>query len=708
MTSAAIAASPGLHWRADKSAEKTGTCVWTIGRERASRHRIEIVADGSGFMSSIVLDRDYPLIASLRSPADLREMNTEALNALAAEVRAFIIESVTRTGGHLGASLGVVELTVALLAEYRFNDHDKLVWDVGHQCYPHKILTGRAGRFASLRQWGGLSGFPDPHESPYDTVKTGHGGTSISTAMGFALAWRARAEDADRKAVAVIGDGSLQEGNAYEALNHGGTYQDLNLVVVLNDNNMSISPSVGAMSAYLSRVRSSTWLNDRLRTIQRAVKRIPRIGDDIEDVLRRWYHSIQGIIPHHALGIIFEELGFFYYGPIDGHDIDALRQAFRATRWMHRPVLIHVVTKKGLGYKDDVPDTTCYHAAPPSKVVSIGAAKEYPEQGGPSFTAAFGKHVITLAERDPRVVAISAAMLEGTGLVEFQKRFPERCIDVGMAEQHAVGLAASLALAGYRPICAIYSTFLQRAYDQLFQEVALQNAPVVFCLDRGGLVGADGATHNGVYDIAYIRCLPNFVLMAPRDTGELGRMMNWALGHNGPVAIRFPRASGARPEAERPSGSFSVGEAERLEDGNDGCLLALGPMTYTALEVRRRILRSAGRTLAVVNARFAKPLDEQLIESELSRQPILFTLEDHVLPGGFGSAVAEFAASRQKNSGYLAQVEILALPDRFIDHGERPLQLGCAGLDVDSVTRRIAGCLEAIRPSRAARLETGT
>jgi len=654
------------------------------------------------------LDSRYPLIASLGSPEELREMDTAGLDALAAEIRAFIIESVTCTGGHLGAGLGVVELTLALFAEYRFNDYDKLVWDVGHQCYPHKVLTGRAQQFGSLRQWGGLSGFPDPQESSYDTVKTGHGGTSISTAMGFALAWQNQPGETERKAVAVIGDGSLQEGNAYEALNHGGTYKELNLVVVLNDNNMSISPSVGAMSTYLSRARSSTWLNDRLRTIQRSVKRIPGIGDDIEDVLRRWYHSIQGIIPHHTLGIIFEELGFFYYGPIDGHDIESLRQAFRATHWMRRPVLIHVVTKKGLGYKDDVPDKTCYHAAPPSKVVSIGAVREFPEQGGSSFTSAFAQHVVALAERDPRVMVLTAAMLEGTGLVKFQERFPERCIDVGMAEQHAVALAAGLALAGYRPICAIYSTFLQRGYDQVFQEVALQNAPVMFCLDRGGLVGSDGATHNGVYDLAYLRCLPNFVLMAPRDTGELARMMDLASTHDGPVAIRFPRGAGVRPEAALPAESFSIGEAERVADGDDGCLLAYGPITYTALEVRRRILKTTGRTLAVVNARFAKPLDEQLIESELRRQPIVFTLEDHALAGGFGSAVAEFAASRPNGSVHKARLEILGLPDRFIDHGERPFQLASAGLDADSITERVRKHLEALPPSRPVRLVTGT
>ncbi|MDX2170076.1 MAG: 1-deoxy-D-xylulose-5-phosphate synthase [Deltaproteobacteria bacterium] len=638
-----------------------------------------------------------PLLDALGSADDVKDMDADGLRALAAEMRGFIIDSVTATGGHLGAGLGVVELTLALFAEYQFNQRDKLVWDVGHQCYPHKLLTGRRARFATLRQYQGLSGFPDPAESPYDTVKTGHGGTSISTAMGYALAWRGRAADADRKAVAVIGDGSLQEGSAFEALNHGGAHTDLELVVVLNDNNMSISPSVGALSAYLSRARSSTWLNQRLRTLQAAIKRIPRIGDDVEDVLQRWYHSIQGIIPQHALGIIFEELGFFYYGPIDGHDIDALRTAFRATRWMRRPVLIHAITRKGRGYKDDVPEATCYHAASGSTPPAAAQLVEYSDQGGPTFTAAFAEQASAMLAADSRVVVLTAAMLDGTGLTKVQARYPERVLDVGMAEQHAVGLAAGMALAGYRPICAIYSTFLQRAYDQLFQEVALQNAPVLFCLDRGGLVGADGATHNGVFDIAYLRCLPNFVLMAPRDTLELKRMMTLAATLDGPAAIRFPRGSSLKPELAVPVEPFGVGVAEPLAEGTDGCILAYGSLVYAALDVRRRVLDATGRKLAVVNARFAKPLDEALIAAELARQPVVFTLEDHVLAGGFGSAVLEFVRTRSDLDAN--RLELLALPDRFIDHGQRPEQLAEAGLDLDQLTARVTQRLHAVRPA---------
>ncbi|MFN8643728.1 MAG: 1-deoxy-D-xylulose-5-phosphate synthase [Candidatus Binatia bacterium] len=608
-------------------------------------------------------DPRYPILDALGAPEDVKDMDAEGLRALAGDLRRFIIDSVTRTGGHLGAGLGVVELTLALFAEYQFNERDKLVWDVGHQCYPHKLITGRRAGFATLRQWQGLSGFPDPAESPYDTVKTGHGGTSISTAMGFALAWRGRAADADRKAVAVIGDGALQEGNAFEALNHGGAYRDLELVVVLNDNNMSISPSVGALSAYLSRVRSSTWLNQRLRTIQGAIRRIPGIGDDVEDVLQRWYHSLQGIIPHHALGIIFEELGFFYYGPIDGHDIDALRTAFRATRWMRRPVLIHAVTCKGRGYKDDVPEATCYHAASGNLTPSATTTAEYPRQGGPTFTAAFAQHAEVMLTRDPRRRphrrdARRHRPHQGPGA------FPERVLDVGMAEQHAVALAAGLALAGHRPIAAIYSTFLQRAYDQLFQEVALQKAPVLFCLDRAGLVGNDGATHNGVH-IAYLRCLPNFVLMAPRDArradGDDGFRRQRRRPHRDSLPARQRRGrrwpTAARAARARPRRTTRRGQRRlpaRLRA--DGLRRSGGAPAGTGGKRShprggQRALRQAARR-APDHRRSGRPAG-----GVHARGP--------AVAGGFGSAVSPVRARRSRRQ----RVEVFALPDQFIDHG---------------------------------------
>ena len=600
----------------------------------------------------------FPLLADILDPSDVRRLDRSQLQQLATEVRAFLIESVTRTGGHLGAGLGVVELTVALFAELDLA-HDRLVWDVGHQCYPHKALTGRAHRFDTLRFGGGLSGFPDPAESIYDAVKTGHGGTSISTALGFALAWHARDEH-QRTAVAVIGDGSLQEGNAFEALNHAGTFHELGLVVILNDNGMAISPAVGALNEALRRRRHGLAVPPAESPAEASVKDVDR-G-------------------------FFEELGFEVHGPVDGHDIDAVREAFARARQRRRPVLLHVVTRKGAGFRDHEPEHTCYHA------VSGAPARpplEYPGQGGPSFTHAFADIAIEMAESDERIVAITAAMLEGTGLHKMHKRLPGRCLDVGMSEQHAVALAAGLALAGQRPICAIYSTFLQRAYDQVFQEVALQKAKVLFVLDRGGLVGADGATHNGMFDIGFLRCLPNFALMSPRDTGELRQMMALAFDWNGPVAIRIPRGSGRHPETQLPHAEFGFGDAERLADGDDGCLLAYGPSVYTALEVRRRVGIATGRRLAVINARFAKPLDATLIEDELRRQPILFTLEDHSTACGFGSAVAELVATELRGTVDANRLRLLGVPDRFVDHGDRTEQLAETGLDADAITREV-------------------
>ncbi len=588
-----------------------------------------------------------PALEYLRGPEDVRRLSPAQLQRLAEEMREFLIDAVTRIGGHLGAGLGVVELTIALFAELDLNDGDKLVWDVGHQCYPHKLLTGRARGFESLRRRGGMSGFPDPRESSWDTVKTGHGGTSISTAAGFALAWKHAGADPERRAVAVIGDGALQEGSAYEALHHAGSIADLPLIVVLNDNGMSISPSAGALPGLLDRQGRSG-------------------GDNF-----------------------FEQLGFRYCGPFDGHDIEAVRRALRTARCEPGPVVLHLLTRKGRGYRDGEPEHTCYHAVS----AAGGGAVEYPQQGGPSFTAAFADAAIAMAEEDPRLVVVTAAMLEGTGLVKFQRRFPDRCHDVGMAEQHAVALAAGLALAGRRPICAIYSTFLQRAYDQVFQEVALQRARVLFCLDRGGLVGSDGATHNGVFDVGYLRCLPNLALMAPRDIGELAQMMRLAWEWDGPVAIRFPRGSGARPEWQLPHAPLTFGRAERVAPGEDGCILAYGAMTYAALEVRRRLLAESGVRLAVVNARFAKPLDEDLIAEELQRQPVVFTLEDHALSCGFGAAVAELAHTRlsgQMDSGRLC---LLGIPDRFFDHAERAEQLEEAELGVDQIKGRVVRLL---------------
>lgn len=590
------------------------------------------------------------ILAGISSSADLDRLSDAQLTDLCAEMRSFLIDSVSKTGGHLGAALGVVELTVALHAEFAFNLYDRIVWDVGHQTYPHKLLTGRAARFATLRQSGGLSGYPDPQESSYDTVKSGHGGTSISTALAFALAWKAQRADPSRRAVAVIGDGSLQEGSAYEALNHAGSLPDVPLIIVLNANGMAIGPSVGAVHRALERVKSAASKTG-VRTLVR-------------------------------------QLGFRYLGPVDGHDLAALRRTLRVAHQRPGPVLVHVVTRKGRGYREGAAEPTCHHAvatpAAPGNTFS-----EYPHQTGPTFSSAFAAQAQRMLETDPRAIVISAAMLDGTGLAAVHARYPERCIDVGMAEQHAVALSAGMALAGQRPICAIYSTFLQRAYDQLFQEVALQRARVLFCIDRAGLVGSDGATHHGIFDIGYLRCLPHFLLMAPRDSGELARMMMLARAWDGPVAIRYPRGASVSPEHSPAPTALHIGRAERLADGTDGCVLAYGPVVYTALELRRRVLAQSGRSLAVINARFAKPLDARMIEREWTRQPVLFTLEDHVTACGFGSAVAELGMTRLRDRVDLRRLCPLGLPDHFIDHAERSEQLAAAGLDLAGLEARM-------------------
>lgn len=588
--------------------------------------------------------------------ANLRNLDTEALQQTASRVRNFLLDTIPTVGGHLGAGLGVVELTVALHSVFDFSGPDTLVWDVGHQCYPHKVLTGRAGRFDSLRQLGGLSGFPDPCESHYDTVKTGHGGTSISTAQGFALrnlqqGWHAR------RSVAVIGDGSLQEGNAFEALNHAGTFRQLGLIVVLNDNGMAIDRSVGALHRAFARPR------------------------------------LVGTVPPGQL--LAELLGFHYLGPVDGHDIGDLCTALRRARFQKRPVWIHVITQKGFGAPNAESDATRIHAVSGSRRRN-SVAIEYPMQDGPTFTAAAGDTACRLADTDDRVIAVTAAMREGTGLSEFARRYPDRFYDVGMAEQHAVALSAGMALAGMRPLCFIYSTFLQRAFDQLFQEVALQNAPVLFCADRAGLIGNDGATHNGVFDLAYARCLPNFTVLAPRDARELQRMMVDAQTTlHGPVLIRYPRGSSRRPAGcVKSAGGLSIHESEVLIDGEDGCLLAVGPLAYTALEVRRHIRRTTGARLTVIDARSVKPLHRDVIVDQLRRQPIVFTLEDHVRVGGFGASVCELAVESALASSCVIQ---MAVPDRFIDHGERADQLRICGLDLDSVCSEVERALAEVR-----------
>lgn len=631
----------------------------------------------------------YELLNTINSPEDLKQLKREELPKLADELRAFIIDSVVgMTGGHLGSGLGALELSIALHYQYRLDCHDSLVWDVGHQCYPHKLLTGRRADFSTLRQYKGLSGFPDPKESCYDKVKTGHGGTSLSTALGIAVANKAQGL-MDRTSVAVIGDGALQEGQALEALNHGGDMRDLKYLIVLNDNEHGIGPATGALANYFSRFRTSHAYTSAKKDVKKMLKVLEEqtgsFGRAVHDVLDHVKAGLHGLMPATHPGVLFEELGYFYYGPIDGHDIGQILDALENAARVPKPVVLHVLTKKGKGFKDDVPDHYAYHAAKTSKKLTDHLPKEFSRAGGPTYTDIFVEKALEIMKRDEKVVAITAAMLQGTGLEVVQKTFADRVFDVGMAEQHAVGFAQGLKLGGLKPICAVYSTFMQRSVDQLFQELALIKCPVLLALDRAGLVGPDGATHNGVFDIAYLSMLPNMVLMAPRDATEMKAMMDWGLALSVPAAIRFPRAN--TPKNELPQGpGLELGKAEVLREGEDGAVIAYGSMVYHALDAVERIEARHAKKLALINARFAKPLDEGLFARLIEKQPIVFTIEEHVRRGGFGSSVLEFANRARLESGKL---EILAIDDRFVDHGSRVEVLQEVGLDPEGIAASI-------------------
>lgn len=640
-----------------------------------------------------------PLLARVGSPEELRDLPAEELGALCAELRAFLLESVQRTGGHLGSNLGVVELTVALHRVFDFR-RDRLVFDVGHQAYVHKLLTGRRERFPTLRQTDGLCGFPLPEESPYDLFHTGHAGTSISLALGLALG---HAHEPDPPhVVAVIGDASLGAGVAFEALNHAGSLRQ-RLLVVLNDNEWSISKSVGALARYLSRIRSSRLVQRAQQEIGNLIDAIPVIGPRVERTL----DQIGEVVRHSLVpGHVFEELGVTYVGPIPGHDLKRLVEKLRRLKELEGVVLLHVLTEKGLGHPKAPTHPERVHgvSAAPSPAAGSGheadklpraPAQPLPPRG-PAFTKAFSEALQRAAERDLRVHAITAAMPSGTGLDAFAERFPARFHDTGICEQHAVAMAAGMARAGLRPVAAIYSTFLQRAYDQVFQEVALQRLPVLFCLDRAGLVGPDGPTHNGVFDIAYLRTLPNLVLCAPRDASDVERMLAMALAHDGPVAMRFPR--GAVPLAEAipavERGVLQPGRAEVLQEGERLVLWAYGALVHEALAAAER-LRRDGLEVGVVDARFAKPLDEDLLAQHLRRHEHLVAIEEHQRAGGFGSALLE-AASRLPVGG--ARVRVLGIPDRFVAQGStREEQLAALGLDALGIERCARALLQTAR-----------
>ncbi len=637
----------------------------------------------------------FELLSSIASPADLKRLGRERLAQVCGEMRRFLLQSVQETGGHLGSNLGVVEIATAL--HYVFDlSKDRVVWDVSHQCYPHKILTGRVERFASLRQTGGLCGFTDPRESPYDLFHTGHAGTSISLALG--LAFSARGEEPPRRAISVIGDASLGAGVAFEALNHAAA-SGQRLLVILNDNEWSISKSVGSLARYLSRIRSARVVQRAHQELHNLLASIPIIGQKVDRTLEDMAEVMRhALVPGH----VFEGLGVTYVGPIDGHDVNDLVDQLERLRELDGCVLLHCLTEKGKGHPGAPSHPERVHgvkaSAPPklagaesSKIPGRSAPAMRASAGAP-YTKAFADALLQLAERDVRVHALTAGMPSGTGLELFAQRLPARFHDVGITEQHCVALAAGMAKGGLRPVAAIYSTFLQRGYDQVFQEVALQNLPVLFALDRAGLVGQDGPTHNGVFDIAYLRTLPNLVLCSPRDETDMKRMLAMALNHAGPVALRYPRDN--CPEKERlPAAErapLAIGRAEVLLDpessGGGFVVWALGPMVSVALSAAEQLFQE-GIHLGVVDARFAKPLDEDLLYKHAASQRGLFTLEEHQRAGGFGSAVLEalsrFPAAR-------ASLRTLAIPDHFVEHmTTREEQLSEAGLDVASLVRAV-------------------
>ncbi len=624
------------------------------------------------------------ILPSIRGPADVKRLTRGELEALADEIRQEIVATVAANGGHLAPSLGVVELTLALHRVFN-SPVDKIIWDVGHQCYAHKLITGRRDRFRSLRQRGGISGFPKRRESPHDVFETGHSSTSIAAALGMAKARDLAGEDFS--VVAVIGDGALTGGMAFEALNNAG-HLGTRLIVVLNDNSMSIAPNVGALASYLSRLRSDPTYARVKADLEHALRRIPVVGDSVSKAAERLKDSLKYLV---VPGMLFEELGFTYLGPVDGHNLTALESVLRQASSIRGPVLVHVITRKGKGYAPAERNPDRFHGTGPFEV-KTGEA-ESSASSGPSYGEIFGQTMIRLAEEEPRLVAITAAMPDGTGLKPFARRFPDRFFDVGIAEQCAVTFAAGLATCGYKPVVAIYSTFLQRAYDQIIHDICLQDLAVVFAVDRAGLVGDDGATHQGIFDISFLRAVPNLTVMAPADGRELSLMLRWAIGQPGPVALRYPR--GRALSLERTPEPIRRATGEVLRQGTDVWIVALGPLVGRALEAARR-LAERGISCGVFNARFAKPLPEKELLDFVSAGAGLVTLEENVASGGFGAAVLE--CLNRRAPGLEGRVVTLSLPDRFIDHGKVPHQLDEVGLGVEDIVAAASSVAAGGRP----------
>jgi len=617
------------------------------------------------------------LLDQIQNPNDIKKLDLEELERLSSEIREEILLTVSKNGGHLSSNLGVVELTIAL--HYVFDlSIDKVVWDVGHQTYTHKILTGRKPKFHTLRQYGGLSGFPKREESPYDAFDSGHSGTSISSALGMAEARRKRGEQG--KMIAVIGDGSMTAGLAFEGLNQAG-HIDQDLIVILNDNEMSISPNVGALSSYLNRLMTGQFVNRFRDDMKSFLETLPGIGKSVLRFAKQAEESLKGFL---MPGLLFEELGLKYIGPIDGHRLDYLIETFQNIKKLRGPILIHVITKKGKGYPPAEKDPTRFHGVSPFNV-ETGELKVGSTGNPPSFTEVFGETLCQLAREDQRLVAITAAMQSGTGLEEYSRRFPDRFYDIGIAEQHAVTFAAGLALEGMKPVVAIYSTFLQRAYDQIVQDVCLQNLPVVFAMDRAGIVGEDGPTHHGLFDFSYLRHIPNLIVMVPKDEEEFRHMIKTAVDCHQPVALRYPRGKGEGVERSPRLHPLEIGKGEILREGRDALILAIGVTVYPALRAAER-LDQRNISTAVINCRFLKPLDRSLICDWAKRTGRVLTVEENVLQGGFGSAVLELL---EEEGLYSIQIKRLGIPDLFVEHGPQSLLREKYGIDENGIYRGV-------------------
>jgi 1-deoxy-D-xylulose-5-phosphate synthase len=613
------------------------------------------------------------ILSRILGPDDLKRLNIQELYILAEEIRQKIISVVSETGGHLAPNLGVVELTIAI--HYVFNaPRDMIIWDVGHQTYTHKLLTGNLERFHTLRQYGGLSGFPLKGETLYDPFTMGHSGTSISLALGVAEARCLKKED--YHVIAIIGDGSTTSGISFEGLNQAGD-REKDLIVILNDNEMSISSNVGALSSYLSRIMTGQFFTRFRNEMKTFLKTLPGVGESVSKIIKKTEEYLKGFI---TPGLIFEELGFKYVGPIDGHRLEHLIDTLRNVSHIKGPILVHVVTKKGKGYLPAEKDPIMFHGTGPFDIAT-GKPKKGPDNP-PTYTEVFGKTLIKLARKDKRIVAITAAMRTGTGLDEFAREFPDRFFDVGIAEQHAVTFAAGLASRGFRPVVAIYSTFLQRAYDQILHDVCLQNLPVVFAIDRGGIVGEDGQTHQGIFDFSYLRHIPNMIIMAPKDENELRSMMVTALSQEDhPISFRYPRGRGIGVPLDDDPEPLEIGKGEVIIKGSDLLILAIGSMVLPSIKAAN-ILEREGIRSTVVNCRFVKPLDEELLSTLMERIDRVITVEENVLDGGFGSAVLEMMERRGIRK---VAIKRIGIPNCFVEHGSQELLREKYGLDPEGI-----------------------